>query len=443
MTDKIKGRDIISGKFHDENGETPMSLEEFKRMKAKTKAAGEPVENSNELEIDKDDPLIQLLNNNNFVTNDDSVLTGGNKAGNILNTVLAQKKAMLANMQSRSGIDPITAPAAEDPRKNEQRKKIPNPASQTKPNNTKMESPKLTPVNSNKVWSKFITKPENGYLRIDSLPSCFLFYDTDYIEVKRLTLAQLERIHFATDTTSLSNLIDVISECVTNIDMRELHFNDMMYVWHFIRKISYPNTSMKFTWTSKYGNENVYSFDLTHTETNYLEMSVKTYENFLNQGLTIPRVKDYEWSVLNQDQLTDTDRFAYERAQYLIGESPLDKLEHLKARDNIETLELINEFASLLVFGISEFVEVQDSRFDPDAYKIILQEELNMTNAAVEAASKDYGKDNVATLALMTQRILLEEKLRDFEVAIETDSFVPDLEKIIIKPSLFNFFPLI
>jgi hypothetical protein len=217
---------------------------------------------------------------------------------------------------------------------------------------------------------------DSSYERVD-LPSNFAFYEWDSLNVRRIKPVDHAKLTRAINGKNLSLVLDVMSS-LCDQDVRAMCISDFRALNYWHKFNSYPTTTSKISWMSRYGGRREVSMNSTKLVTKNLEVSRQEYLEWCALGLACPTMRDMELL----EGIKDEEQFAlFERAQYVFIGPLLGRVAELQAKGDrtptktarIEKLQdfgmdfyaKIDEFAEKFNdFGISESCEVLCPQWD-------------------------------------------------------------------------------
>lgn len=210
------------------------------------------------------------------------------------------------------------------------------------------------------------------------LPSRGFFYaDKKDIVFRAFRVGDLKKLQHFLQTDNISHLIDTVQNCVEpGVDVRELTFDDFLYVVFRIVFDSHPDPKYKFIWNSFYGNDNEITIapsDLEVTDLKYKDLLAQL-PKFRELGLTPLLVKSYETYHNNQYKEDDASSWDVEKtwlykevACFLNEASPeaqLQKAESLEITS--DTYQKLGLFKQLVKHSIKMELTVSDRKFNPE-----------------------------------------------------------------------------
>lgn len=276
---------------------------------------------------------------------------------------------------------------------------------------------------------------DSNYIR-EELPSHFVFYDFKSLHIRKFKPSDASLIYRGMTEGKFSLIIDAIDNTI-NVDARKLTVGDFFYLMYWQRINSYPRKPLTIEWTSRYGNENKFTVNNTSITIKSLEISTDKLKTYFDMGLTVPLVRDMEF--LQVEELTPDEKWLYERAQYVKGDSLREKITNLDAlSEDMSSLSDIADFRELIEHGVIERVMVRDQKFDPE--KAI--EVLNIQASELRNAVRNNELDNAIAAQLISKAIEFEAEAREIEVAFKNKiEYLPKEEEIAISMNAMRFFP--
>ena len=276
------------------------------------------------------------------------------------------------------------------------------------------------------------------YLRIDNLPSKFVFYGFSQVFARPLDVDLWIALTQAVNRQNITEFIDVFDKTLS-VSIRELAYHDFIWYMYWQKLNSFPKQPIQITWTSRYGNENQTRVTDVNVIVDELELDPGDYQQLVEQGFRFPTVRDYE--ILMSGLLTPEQTEKYRIAQYYQFNElqyPNDKarVENyvkdsivLIGQRSIPELDEFPEVKRQLTFGIKSQVELTDEHYSLDDWKQHLRRGVELVRARPDADQQ------VAEFMLNT---LAQIKLRE-EAGEETGKAVP--ETVTLEFSPWGFFP--
>ena len=307
----------------------------------------------------------------------------------------------------------------------------------------------------------FAGKPRFIMKRIDTNPkftrlglvSGFVFYPFKECLIRKISIQDHFNITYAMNTNNITNMIDAIGATLDqSIDIRDLTIPDFFHILYWHRFNSYSSVPMSITWTSKYGNKNIYKVTESSVKYNPPKITEEEYKVWTDAGFGIPTVRDLE--VFRNEELTPDETELFERAQYFSGyhsefdassdKRPdiQDKIDHMVIlnSDDVSILARMPEFVSATVFGINEKIEVVDAKFNPLEWMNILttqaeSRKANLLDLPLDGIEYIEESQNIETLLNEVEEItaMLEKG----------DEVTPDVEIVSLNVGILDFFPKI
>lgn len=259
------------------------------------------------------------------------------------------------------------------------------------------------------VRSSRITDPAfNRHL----LPSRGFFYaNKKDIIFRPFKVGDLKKLQHFLQTNNISHLIDAIQNCVEpDVDVRELTFDDFLYIVFRIVFDSHPDPKYKFIWNSFYGNDNEITItpsDLEVVDLKYQDL-LEQLPNYRELGLTPLLVKSYETYHNNQykeDEASTTwdeeKTWLYKEIACFLNESSpeaqLQKAEQLEISS--DTYQKLALFKQLVKHSIKMELAVTDKKFNPETALVNLAERIEALKSIKESEPDTY--QELATNDLM------------------------------------------
>ncbi len=302
------------------------------------------------------------------------------------------------------------------------------------------------------------TKPRFVVKKIDktgefirlNLLSGGVFYDGADVQVRKFNLTDAMNIQKAKENQDLTALIDVVGASLSeNFDVRDLTVPDFTQIMYWHRFHSYPTIPFILNWTSKYGNRAQYRLTETEIQSKTMEISEEDLQPWLEQGYTVPRVRDME--LFNREQFTPEERYLLNRAQFFVGnprddgQPPdiQDKIDMMTERcaESLDAVARITEFAQLTEHGIIERVILKDAKFDKQAHvdKLVAQRDMILKSVERLAAQ---GTDQARQEALVLN-LQADELDDDIEKWEQEEGAAAEAEDVVLNIPLLNFFPTV
>jgi hypothetical protein len=335
-------------------------------------------------------------------------------------------------------------------------------------NNQRKIEPEAQVVTKAERAAKVETKPTPPYARKtetqndsslvrQELPShCIPYKGRKDIFIKPIDFGQLGMLSSANKNQSLTLMIDALAKSIHGVDVRNLTPEDFTFVMYNVRNISYPTTTMKVNFTTRYGNQIVVPVILSELEIVELAMTEEEYQHYYDQGIQFPTVRDLE--ILFDKDLDESLRYTLEYAQYMrldesFEDDDVDFSDYIDAKiaklneKGVAFTEVIDEFARKAKHGVDESVVIRDSKFDPlKAATFFEQQATNMVrgmNSLVANNRIDAGKEAAAVaIMLIAAEMMAEvEELREKVAAGET--VIPKEETVAVMITATDFFPFI
>jgi hypothetical protein len=192
--------------------------------------------------------------------------------------------------------------------------------------------------------------------QITDLPSKFITYDFDSLNVRRFRPRDLSKLYQSARNEDFTIMIKVVGSTIDQ-DINVLTIPDFYYLMYWHRLHSYPNSPFEVKWRSKYGSDEIYTITKDNLVVNPIKISPEGYASEVGLGLRIPTVADLIDIQARKDTKTDDDTWLIDRAQFLQGDSLEEKLNTLDDM-GVEFLEHMRGFGEATEHGVEEDLKV-------------------------------------------------------------------------------------
>lgn len=320
---------------------------------------------------------------------------------------------------------------------------------------TASASPTRNPTSS--IPDAKLTSDEAGWIR-QEFPSLGVPYGREGqpFWVKPFDVTILANVHAAQATgerpgnelKAFTMLVDALSPCIKNFDIRDLTVPDYFSFMYWLRLNSYPRSPFTVPWTSKYGNEVVSKLNYSDFEFEELSMTSDEYRKWRKEGLTFPTVRDME--ILTDSTLEVKDRWYINYAQYIYVDGPPDANWMRRKIDRFiemgtDAVSLVKEFAAKASHGVIEQIRVSDSSFDIDKAIAFFKEQIDtltdILNAALGEAAEEDTNGVQALIAIGSKLTELKEdydklvKIKANNGIYQGKIYTPEKEVVPLAPA--------
>lgn len=281
------------------------------------------------------------------------------------------------------------------------------------------------------------------------LPSKCRPYTFKEVFLRTLTIPTLGVIHAARVKNSFTILLDALNQCIS-VDIRELTPPDLTFVMHWIIDNSYPKSSMKIKYTTRYGNKIEIPIRTRNLAITELAMTEEEYQKWSDRGFTFPKVRDME--LLFGDAVPIDTRWLLDYAQYV--EADIDPKEyHNYTQLKIDALtEMglgaiveIDEFSELIKHGVEETVTITDPNFNPVKAAEFFDEQAKKMLATIAAIPLEDREDLAVTIIEIgaTAEEMMNEAA-DIRKALAEGIKVEAQEEVVaVRITATDFFPTV
>lgn len=285
-----------------------------------------------------------------------------------------------------------------------------------------------------------------SYQRI-TLLSGFIFYPFKDCQIRKINLPIHKKIMQAQKKRDLSLLIDAIGLTLSDgVDIRDLAMPDFYFILYWHRWNSYTTTPFNVTWTSKYGNRNIYRIVESSIKFKAPTITEERYAEWQQQGYCIPTVRDME--IFEREELTEDESWIFERAQFFVGipdEKGIVSIESKikafgeKCADSIDALAKLADFKAECEFGMNEYIEITDAKFDPTAWMKILFQQASLLKEQAEER-QEVNPSEFVRLSLEAENAKVEAE--SIATRLERqEEVLPDVERVMLNIGALEFFP--
>lgn len=241
-----------------------------------------------------------------------------------------------------------------------------------------------------------------------TLPSRCIPYAFDTVRMRRLRPKDVAKVYRSAVEESFPLLVSALAAAVDQ-DIRTLTVADFYYIMYWQRLNSYPNSPFEIDWTSRYGTDEKLVLTMDSLTVDFLKADAEEYAGYTAKGLKLPSVADL---IFLQNTTVDADeRWLYERAQFLTGDSLEEKLRRLDEAD-MSLLEDIRAFTEATQHGVAETMKTRTRRG---------KDEL------LRAATEKLAAGNQSFTAIIEE--------------IKKPNFMPQEESVSIRINALGFFP--
>lgn len=255
------------------------------------------------------------------------------------------------------------------------------------------------------------------------LPSRGFFYaEKKDIIFRAFKVGDLKKIQLFLQTDNITHLIDAIQNCLeSGVDVRDLTFQDFLFIVFKIVFSSHPTPEYKFTWNSFYGNECeeiITPNSLEIQELNY-KLLIEQLPDLADLGFTPCLVKHYEMLHNNRYNPEDDTTWEEEKtwlydeiAKFLDEPTVADQL--ARAEDmpvNSPEYTKLKLFKTLCGHSIKTELQVFDRSFEPNKALATLTERLESLQA-VRLDSEDVYQQISTASPVMNIDAVKQEILR-------------------------------
>ena len=267
------------------------------------------------------------------------------------------------------------------------------------------------------------------------LPSQSIFYNVSDIDIAPFSMPLVAQVTDGMLTKNITLIYDAVDAVLNGIDVRDMWEGDFQYVIIWLRLNSFPRTPMPINWTSIYGNKNKVTVNSTILRSRPLELTREGYEKYVEMGLTVPTIRDAE--ELSTLTISDSDKWIYDKAQYVAGNSFKEKIQNLLNMDP-DMLVHLKDFRNLISKNhVAETIVATDEHFSYDAA---------MKSLASDKASIENILDNPPMFMSELAENDLTERLQKIDDEITRLSTLtpgeagPVPETVELNINIFNFF---
>ncbi len=316
--------------------------------------------------------------------------------------------------------------------------KIAIPQNRNDPYNTASSKPVAPPAPASiehRVTEPLI-RDEDSFNERTILPSGCIFYPFSDVQIRQFGVPDLSKLYRAVQNSDHMLFNDVIGATL-NIDVRDLWIQDYQYIlqWHKIN--SFIRLPYNTTWTSIYGNKNRSKVKMTDLIVEPLKMTKERYAYWESRGFKYPSLRDQEHYQSFSDNLNDDQKFLYERAAYLVGDSFDERVSRL-SNEGIDILFDLKEFRQELLEGkVYLQASLQDQHFEYDKSLNFLREAVKEIN---EILLNDTSIPESWEDSLIDRKSKIDQEIKRLE-SVNPGEAEPMLETIPLNISAFDFFP--
>lgn len=257
--------------------------------------------------------------------------------------------------------------------------------------------------------ASFSAQPINDKFQSIDLPSNFIFYDFDTLNVRKFELRDLSKMQKVVKTASNKLFKEVIQGCIDK-DVNLLTPGDFKYICYWLRLNSYPKSPMPIEWRSKYGNKNITSIYKDDIQVLAPDITREQLAEWRDKGFEVPVLKFAD--IFDEMSEDDEEDFLRSNAQYFKGNTWEEKIATCEAyieKNGLESLKEVNVFDELIYHGVEEEITVTDAKFEPNDYKKSLEDRINKLKLVI-ANIIDVESDEAAMLNVMLESLEKEYK---------------------------------
>lgn len=274
------------------------------------------------------------------------------------------------------------------------------------------------------------------YMRIDNLPSKFVFYDFSQVFGRAMDVDDWVNLTRAVNRKNITEFIDAFAPTLS-VDIRDLALNDFIWFMYWQRLNSFPQNPLQISWMSRYGNRNQTQVSNTNLFNVDIEINRQEYLEIMAQGYRVPTVRDYE--VIMSGYLTPDQTLKYNIAKYLnidlSYENAKEETENFVAdflaavgKTPLPTIAGLDEIKTKFEFGIRNEVELLDQHYNTAEWKASLEKGVKVLLQMEERDEQLFE--------------FMQTRLADLKAREEAgEELQPSPETVEITFTPWNFFP--